>query len=69
MTRFDHADPFAPTRRAFLRELGGSVGLLGLASYLQASDAPAVSRSSPGKPHFKPRGRFGRRARVCRVPG
>ncbi len=48
----DHADPFAPTRRAFLRELGGSVGLLGLASYLQAADAPAVA---PGKPHFKPR--------------
>jgi len=51
MTRFDHADPFAPTRRAFLRELGGSVGLLGLASYLQASDAPPAA----SKPHFKPR--------------
>jgi uncharacterized protein (DUF1501 family) len=50
----DPADPFAPTRRAFLRELGGSVGLLGLASYLgAAAPAPAV----PGKPHFKPRAR------------
>ena len=48
---FDPADPFAPTRRSFLRELGGSVGLLGLTSYLQAADAPAL----PGKPHFKPR--------------
>ena len=48
---FDPADPFGTTRRSFLRELGGSVGLLGLTSYLQAADAPAL----PGKPHFKPK--------------
>ena len=53
MTRFDPADSFGPTRRSFLRELGGSVGLLGLASYLHATDAPATAQS--GKPHFKPR--------------
>jgi uncharacterized protein (DUF1501 family) len=54
MTPFtDPADPFAPTRRAFLRELGGSVGLLGLASYLQATDPPAAA--APGRPHFTPR--------------
>ncbi len=44
------ADPFGPTRRSFLRELGGSVGLLGLTSYLHA-ESPAA----PGKPHFKAR--------------
>ncbi len=55
MIRPDPADPFAHTRRAFLRELGGSVGLLGLASYLQAADAPAAPPVVPGKPHFKPR--------------
>ncbi|MBY0513467.1 MAG: DUF1501 domain-containing protein [Gemmataceae bacterium] len=43
------ADPFAPTRRAFLRGLGGSVGLLGLTSYLGAADA------APPAPHFRPR--------------
>ena len=53
MTHTDPADPFGPTRRSFLRELGGSVGLLGLASYLQAADASRVP--TPGKPHFKPR--------------
>jgi hypothetical protein len=56
MAQLDPADPFAPTRRSFLRELGGSVGLLGLASYLSAAE-PAVSTTTaaPGKPHFKPR--------------
>ena len=29
MNLLDPADPFGPTRRSFLRELGGSVGLLG----------------------------------------
>jgi len=43
-------DPFGPTRRAFLREIGGSVGLLGLASYLRAA-GPAA----PGKPHHAPK--------------
>jgi uncharacterized protein (DUF1501 family) len=57
MTRPDPADPFAPTRRSFLRELGGSVGLLGLASYLRAADAPAAPPAAPGKPHFEPRAR------------
>ncbi|OWK42964.1 DUF1501 domain-containing protein [Fimbriiglobus ruber] len=57
MTQPDPADPFGPTRRSFLRELGGSVGLLGLASYLKAADAPAVPPATPGKPHFKPRAR------------
>ncbi len=54
MIPFDIADPFGPTRRSFLRELGGSVGLLGLTSYLQAADAPVAS-AAPGKPHFKAR--------------
>ena len=37
-------DPFAPTRRAMLRNLGGSVGLLGLTSYLQSADpTPAAT--------------------------
>ncbi len=54
MTPLDPTDPFGPTRRSFLRELGGSVGLLGLASFLQATDAP-VPATPPGKPHFKPR--------------
>jgi uncharacterized protein (DUF1501 family) len=49
------ADPFGPTRRSFLRELGGSVGLLGLASYLGAADPAAPPSAAPGKPHFKPR--------------
>ena len=53
---FDPADAFAPTRRRFLSELGGSVGLLGLASYLRAAEgAPAPAAPAPGKPHFKPR--------------
>jgi uncharacterized protein (DUF1501 family) len=51
----DPTDPFAPTRRTFLRELGGSIGLLGLASYLQATDAPAPAAPALGKSHFKPR--------------
>ena len=51
MTRIDPTDPFGVTRRRFLRDLGGSVGLLGLASYLRASDTPAKL----GKPHFTPR--------------
>jgi uncharacterized protein (DUF1501 family) len=54
MIESDLADPFAPTRRAFLRELGGSVGLLGLASYLGAA---APTPATPGRPHFKPRAR------------
>ncbi|MBN9121131.1 MAG: DUF1501 domain-containing protein [Planctomycetes bacterium] len=52
MNLLDPADPFGPTRRSFLRELGGSVGLLGLASYLRAAEAPAAPA---GKPHFKPK--------------
>ncbi len=52
MTEQDPTDPFGPTRRRFLRELGGSVGLLGLASYLQAAAPPTAT---PKKPHFKPR--------------
>jgi uncharacterized protein (DUF1501 family) len=56
MHLLDTADPFAPTRRSFLRELGGSIGLLGLASYLQATEAPAPA-APVGKPHFKPRAR------------
>lgn len=55
MTRADSADPFAPTRRRFIRELGGSVGLLGLATYLKAADAPDAASTPLGKPHFKPR--------------
>ena len=55
MTHLDLADPFAPTRRSFLRELGGSVGLLGLASYLQAAESPASQPAALGKPHFTPR--------------
>jgi uncharacterized protein (DUF1501 family) len=52
MIPVDPSDPFAPTRRSFLRELGGSVGLLGMASYLHAAEpTPATAR----KPHFKPR--------------
>ncbi|MEO2090148.1 MAG: DUF1501 domain-containing protein, partial [Gemmataceae bacterium] len=51
---FDPADPFAPTRRSFLRELGGSVGLLGLASYLQSAD-PKPAAAPAGKPHFEPK--------------
>ena len=51
MTQLDLGDPFAPTRRSFLREMGGSVGLLGLASYLKAAEAPARL----GKPHFPAR--------------
>ncbi|WP_020468666.1 DUF1501 domain-containing protein [Zavarzinella formosa] len=54
MNRFNSVDPFAQTRRSFLSELGGSVGLLGLSSYLHAVDAPTVSPAA-GKPHFKPR--------------
>ena len=53
MNRLDLSDPFGPTRRGFLRELGGSVGLLGLTSYLQAADAPTTPIL--GKPHFKAR--------------
>ena len=49
---FDPADPFAATRRSFLRELGGSVGLLGMASYLRAADPKPTP---PSKTHFKPR--------------
>ena len=52
MNLLDSVDPFGPTRRSFLRELGASVGLLGLTSYLQAAEA---STASSGKPHFKPR--------------
>ena len=55
MTRSDPADPFGPTRRSFLRELGGSVGLLGLASYLQAVEPSAPPAAASGKPHFKAR--------------
>ncbi len=55
MTHLDLADPFAPTRRSFLRELGGSVGLLGLASYLQAAESPVSQPAPLGKPHFPPR--------------
>ena len=57
MTPSDPTDPFAPTRRAFLRELGGSVGLLGLASYLQAADAKQQGADAPRSPkaHFKAR--------------
>jgi uncharacterized protein (DUF1501 family) len=52
----DPADPFAPTRRAMLRSLGGSVGLLGLASYLHATDLPPAPPTPPaGKPHFTPK--------------
>ncbi|VTR94763.1 sulfatase : Uncharacterized protein OS=Blastopirellula marina DSM 3645 GN=DSM3645_26474 PE=4 SV=1: DUF1501 [Gemmata massiliana] len=57
MIRPDLTDPFGPTRRQFIRELGGSVGLLGLASYLRATEpstAP-VPTVALGKPHFKPR--------------
>src|SRR5579883_575190 len=54
MNLFSAADPFGPTRRSFLRELGGSAGLLGLASYLQAAEAPAAPTR---KPHFKARTR------------
>ncbi len=57
MTRFDPADPFGPTRRSFLRELGSSVGLLGLATALQAADPVAPPAPVLGKPHFKPRAR------------
>jgi uncharacterized protein (DUF1501 family) len=53
MTHFDPADPFGPTRRSFLRELGGSVGLLGLSSYLRATEP--TPPPTPGKQHFKPR--------------
>ena len=47
------ADPFAPTRREYLRQLGGSVGLLGLSAFLPSSDALA-GPATPGlpKPHF-----------------
>jgi uncharacterized protein (DUF1501 family) len=56
MNVFASADPFSPTRRAFLRELGGSVGLLGLASYLRAAEPPAVPPStSSARPHFEAR--------------
>jgi uncharacterized protein (DUF1501 family) len=55
MNFFEPADPFRPTRRALLRELGGSVGLLGLASYLRAAEPSAVPPASAGKPHFTPR--------------
>jgi hypothetical protein len=55
MTHLDLADPFAPTRRSFLRELGGSVGLLGLASYLQAAESPVSQPAPLGKLHFPPR--------------
>ena len=54
MTPVAIADPFGPTRRSFLRGLGGSVGLLGLTSYLRAADAP-VATAAAGKPHFKAR--------------
>jgi uncharacterized protein (DUF1501 family) len=53
----DPRDPFGPTRRAFLRELGGSVGLLGLSSYLRAADPAGVNPAARPKPHFKPRAR------------
>ena len=54
MIPHDLADPFGPTRRSFLRELGGSVGLLGLTSYLHA-EAPAATPATAGTPHFKAR--------------
>jgi hypothetical protein len=43
------ADPFAPTRRAMLARLGGSVGLLGLSSFLRAAESAAPA------PHFAPK--------------
>ncbi|MBY0459888.1 MAG: DUF1501 domain-containing protein, partial [Gemmataceae bacterium] len=49
------ADLFAPTRRRFLRELGTSVGLLGLTSYLRAAEDGAPAAPAPGKPHFEPK--------------
>ena len=52
---FDPADPFAPTRRALLRNLGGSVGLLGLSSFLRSTDPPPVTPAAPGKPHHAPK--------------
>lgn len=56
----DPADPFGPTRRAMLRNLGGSVGLLGLSSYLRSADpvpgkAPTPATVMPGKPHHEPK--------------
>ena len=53
----DPRDPFAPTRRAFLRELGGSIGLLGLASYLRATEPAGMNPPPRPQPHFKPRAR------------
>jgi hypothetical protein len=55
VTTADSNDSFAPTRRSFLRELGGSVGLLGLASYLSAAESPVAPPVALGKPHFKAR--------------
>ncbi|QJX00711.1 DUF1501 domain-containing protein [Frigoriglobus tundricola] len=54
MTRTD-ADPFGPTRRAFLRNLGGTVGTLGLASYLRAVEPSQAPAATTLKPHFAPR--------------
>ena len=45
------ADPLAVPRRAFLRQLGGSIGLLGLSSYLNG----AVAAEALPKPHFAPK--------------
>jgi uncharacterized protein (DUF1501 family) len=57
MNDHDPDDTFAPTRRSFLRELGGSVGMMGLASYLQAAEPAVPASDQPGKPHFKARAR------------
>jgi uncharacterized protein (DUF1501 family) len=57
MSTFSPDDPFAPTRRSFLRELSGSIGLLGVASYLRAVESPTTPPTALGKPHFKPRAR------------
>ncbi|MDY3554376.1 DUF1501 domain-containing protein [Gemmata sp. JC717] len=52
MTFPDPADTFAPTRRRFLRELGGSVGLLGLSSYLRAD---GLATPALGQTHHAPK--------------
>ena len=46
------ADPFAPTRRQYLRQLGGSVGLLGLSAFLPASGVAGGGTAGLPKPHF-----------------